>query len=71
MSEARRDLRPTDLLLFNWLHGKDTCVDVTGGSSFVGTRVSSWASSASLANAAKIKRKKYTAKGEENGYKLI
>ena len=71
LSEAGKDLRPANLLLFNWFHGKDTCVDVTRGSPFAGTGVSSWAPSASLANAAKRKRKKYTAKCEENGYKCI
>ncbi|GJX74400.1 hypothetical protein Tco_0312995, partial [Tanacetum coccineum] len=25
-----KDLRPADLLLFNWLQGKDACLDVTG-----------------------------------------
>ena len=36
-SETGKDLRPMDLLLFNWAHGKDACVDVTGGSAFAGT----------------------------------
>ena len=55
--EAGKGLRPADLLLFNSLHGKDACMDVTKGSPFVGTGVSSWAPRASLANAAEIKRK--------------
>ena len=29
--EAGKDLRPADLLLINWLHGKDAYVDVTEG----------------------------------------
>ena len=70
-SEARKDLRPTDLLLFNWLHGKDACVHVTGGSPFAGIGVSSWDPSVSLANAAKRKRKKYTTKCKVNIYKFI
>ena len=69
--ETGKDLRPTDLLLFNWLHGKDACVDVTGGSPFAGTRVPSWVPGASLANAAERKRKKSSAKCEENDYKFI
>ena len=28
-SEVGKNLRPADLLLFNWLNGKDACVDVT------------------------------------------
>ena len=71
LSEAGKDVRPVNLLLFNWFHGKDSCVDVTRGSPFAGTKVSSWATSASLANAAERKRKKYTTKCEENGYKFI
>ncbi|GJU82088.1 hypothetical protein Tco_1284453 [Tanacetum coccineum] len=31
-----KDLRPADLLLFNWLQGKDACLDVTGISPFAG-----------------------------------
>ncbi|CAO2841665.1 unnamed protein product [Amaranthus hypochondriacus] len=62
---------PADILLFNWLHGKNACVDVTGGSPFVGTGVSAWAPGVSLANAAERKKKKYAATCEENGYKFI
>ena len=70
-SEAGKVHRPADLLLFNWLQGKDAYVAVTGGSPFAGTRVSSWVPSVSLANAAERKRKKYTTKYEENSYKFI
>ena len=70
-SETRKDLIPVDLLLFNWLHGKDACMDVTGGSPFAVIEVSSWASGASLAYAVERKRKKYSAKCEQNGYKFI
>nr|GFB05752.1 CAAX amino terminal protease [Tanacetum cinerariifolium] len=31
-----KDLRPTDLLLFNWIPSKDACLDVTGISPFDG-----------------------------------
>ena len=71
-SEARKDLSPTNLFLFNWLPGKDVYVDVTGGSPFAGTGISSWAPCSSLVNVAERKRKKYTDnKCEENGYKFI
>ena len=70
-SETGIHLRLADLLLFNWFHGKDARVDIIGGSPFVGMGVSSWAPGASLANAEGRKRKKYTAKCEENGYKFI
>ena len=36
-SEAGKDLRPADLLLCNWFRGKESCMDVTGGSPFAGT----------------------------------
>ena len=36
-SEAGKELRLEGLLLFNWLHGKDACLDVIGGSPFAGT----------------------------------
>ena len=67
LSEAGKDLRPAGFLPFSWLHGKDACEDVTKGSHFACTGVSSWVPGASLANAADRKRKKYTAKCEENG----
>nr|GEW70622.1 pentatricopeptide repeat (PPR) superfamily protein [Tanacetum cinerariifolium] len=37
LSHDEKDLRPADLLLFNWLQGKDACLDVTGISPFAGT----------------------------------
>ena len=70
-SEARKDLKPVDILLFNWLHGKDACMDVIEGSPFAGTGVTSWAPEVFLANVAERKRKKYTAKCEENCYQFI
>lgn len=60
-----------DLLLFNWLHGEDACVDLTRGSFFTGSGVFSWAPGASLANNTERKWKKYSSKCEENGYKFI
>jgi hypothetical protein len=41
LSEDGKELRPTDLLLFNWLQGKDACLNVTRISPFAGTGVSS------------------------------
>nr|GEZ43906.1 putative reverse transcriptase domain-containing protein [Tanacetum cinerariifolium] len=41
LSEDGKDLRHTDLLLFNWLQGKDTCLDVTDISPFASTGVNS------------------------------
>nr|GEY09605.1 putative reverse transcriptase domain, PPM-type phosphatase domain, protein phosphatase 2C family [Tanacetum cinerariifolium] len=29
LSEDEKDLRPENLLLLNWLQGKDACLDVT------------------------------------------
>ncbi|GKB45121.1 hypothetical protein Tco_0890063 [Tanacetum coccineum] len=43
LSEDENDLRPADLLLFNWSQGKDACLDVTDISPFAGMRVNSWA----------------------------
>ncbi|GKC82101.1 hypothetical protein Tco_1137818 [Tanacetum coccineum] len=49
LSEDGRDLRPADLLLFNWIQGKDVCLDVTGISSFAGMGANSWAPGGSFA----------------------
>lgn len=65
------NLRLADLLLINWLYGKDVCVDVIEGSPFTGTSFSQWVHSASLANIAERKRKKCTTKCEEYGCKFI
>ncbi|GKE33678.1 hypothetical protein Tco_1453000, partial [Tanacetum coccineum] len=43
LSEDRKDLPPTDLLLFNWLKGKDACLDVICISPFAGMGATSWA----------------------------
>nr|GEZ60814.1 putative reverse transcriptase domain-containing protein [Tanacetum cinerariifolium] len=43
LSEDENDLRPADLLLFNWLICKDACLDVTCISSFAGMGATSWA----------------------------
>ena len=71
LSEAGHDLRPADLLLFNWHRGKDVCLDVTGISPFAGTSGGSWAPNMALHNAVEKKNKKYAIKCEENGYKFI
>ena len=41
LSEEGKELRPTDVLLFNCSQGKDACLDVTGVSPFAGTGVTS------------------------------
>jgi len=71
LSEDGKDLRPADLLLFNWFRGKDVCLDVTGISPFAGMGQSSWASRLALNYAVEKKKKKYASKYEENGYKFI
>nr|GEV98602.1 hypothetical protein [Tanacetum cinerariifolium] len=69
--EDGKDLRPADLLLFNLLQGKDTCLDVTDISPFAGTGVNSWAPGLALHNAVEKKRRKYISVCADNGYKFI
>ncbi|KAL8132720.1 hypothetical protein AgCh_008265 [Apium graveolens] len=57
LSDAGQELRPSDLLLFNWSQGKDACLDVTDISPFAGGGVSSWAPGVALLNAAEKKKK--------------
>ncbi|GJY31069.1 putative reverse transcriptase domain-containing protein [Tanacetum coccineum] len=71
LSEDGKDLRPADLLLFNWLQGKDACLDVTCISPFAGMGASSWAPGVALHNAVEKKKRKYASICEENGYKFI
>nr|GEW00056.1 putative reverse transcriptase domain-containing protein [Tanacetum cinerariifolium] len=71
LSEDGKDLRPADLLLFNWLQGKDACLDVTDISPFAGTGVNSWAPGLALHNAVEKKRRKYASICADNGYKFI
>ncbi|GKB22618.1 hypothetical protein Tco_0862019 [Tanacetum coccineum] len=66
-----KDLRLADLLLFNWLQGKDACLDVTGISPFAGMGAKSWAPAVALLNAVEKKKKKYASICEDNGYKFI
>nr|GEZ79717.1 hypothetical protein [Tanacetum cinerariifolium] len=58
-SKDGKDLRPADLLLFNWLQGKDLCLDVTGISPFAGMGASSWAHRVALNNVVEKKKRKY------------
>ncbi|GJV60519.1 hypothetical protein Tco_1466619 [Tanacetum coccineum] len=69
--EDGKDLRPADLLLFNWLKGKDACLDVTCISPFAGMGASSWAPGVALHNAVEKKKRKYASICEKNGYKFI
>lgn len=71
LSEVGRELRPADVLLFNWFQGKDACLDVTRVSPFAGIGATSWAPVAALSNAVEKKRKKYASKCEDNGYKFV
>ncbi|GJW24065.1 hypothetical protein Tco_0037876, partial [Tanacetum coccineum] len=71
LSEDGKDLRPAYLLLFNWLQGKDACLDVTCISPFAGMGASSWAPGVALHNAVEKKKRKYVLIYEENGYKFI
>ena len=43
LSEDGKDLRLANLLLFNWLQGKDVCLDVIGISPFASGGTTSWA----------------------------
>ena len=71
LSEDGKELRPADLLLFNWLQGKDACLDVTGISPFAGVGATSWSPGIALHNAVEKKKRKYASKCEDNGYKFI
>nr|GEV98996.1 putative reverse transcriptase domain-containing protein [Tanacetum cinerariifolium] len=71
LSHDGKDLRPADLLLFNWLQGKDVCLDVTGIYPFAGTGANSWAPGVALHNAVEKKKRKYASICVNNGYKFI
>ncbi|GKB15918.1 putative reverse transcriptase domain-containing protein, partial [Tanacetum coccineum] len=71
LSHDGKYLRPADLLLFNWLQGKDACLDMTGISPFAGTGANSWAPGVALHNAVEKKKRKYASICKENGYKFI
>ncbi|GKC42008.1 hypothetical protein Tco_1059730, partial [Tanacetum coccineum] len=58
LSEDEKDLQPADLLLFNWLQGKDACLDVTDISPFAVMGATFWASGVTLHNVVKKKKKK-------------
>nr|GFB38391.1 hypothetical protein [Tanacetum cinerariifolium] len=59
LSEEEKDLRPADLLLFNWLKCKDACLNVTCISPFAGMGANSWAYGVALHNAVEKKKRKY------------
>ncbi|GKE26739.1 hypothetical protein Tco_1442123 [Tanacetum coccineum] len=57
--EDGRDIRHANLLLFNWLQGKDACSDVKDISRFASMGAKSWAPWVALHNIVEKKRKKY------------
>nr|GEY90796.1 hypothetical protein [Tanacetum cinerariifolium] len=69
--EDAKDLRPADLSLFNWLQGKDACLDVACISPFAGTGATSCAPRVALHNAVEKKKRMYGFVCEENRYKFI
>nr|GEZ97617.1 hypothetical protein [Tanacetum cinerariifolium] len=71
LSHDGKDLRHADLILFNWLQGKDACLDVTGISPFAGTGANSWALGVALHNAVEKKKRKYASICVDNGYKFM
>lgn len=71
LSEDVKDLCPADLLLFNWIQGKDACLDVTCISPFAGMGATSFASGVALHNIVDKKMRKYASKCEDNEYKFI
>ncbi|KAL6517193.1 hypothetical protein OROHE_017899 [Orobanche hederae] len=71
LSDDGRDLRPADLLLYNWSQGKDACLDVTGVSPFAGAGLVSWVHGAALQTAVQKKRRKYSSICAEHGYSFI
>nr|GEV55898.1 beta-myrcene synthase [Tanacetum cinerariifolium] len=70
LSDDGNDLRPVDFLLFNWLQGKDACLDVTCISPFAGIGATSWAQGVTLNNVVEKIKRKYASIYEENGYKF-
>nr|GFB00521.1 hypothetical protein [Tanacetum cinerariifolium] len=71
LSEDGKDLRHADLLLFNWIQGKDAYLVVTGISPFASMGTTSWVPGVALNNAVEKKKRKYASICEDNGYKFI
>ncbi|KAL5708293.1 hypothetical protein ACHQM5_019103 [Ranunculus cassubicifolius] len=67
-SDTGKDLRPADLLIYNWDKGKDMCLDVIGVSPFTGSGVCSFVPGIAITNAVAKKRKKYESKCALSGY---
>nr|GEY60566.1 beta-myrcene synthase [Tanacetum cinerariifolium] len=57
--DDRKDLRPADLLLFNWLQGKDAYLDVTCISPFAGIGATSCAHGVALNNVMEKKKESF------------
>ncbi|GJY21513.1 hypothetical protein Tco_0394079 [Tanacetum coccineum] len=73
LSEEGKNLRPADLLLFNWLQGKDACLDVTCISPFAGMGATACVPGAALHNAVEKKKRSmgpYVRKTDTSSYHL-
>ena len=56
--------------MFNLFHGKNSCMDITGGSPFNGTRVPSCALGVSLAKSAERKTRSFCYRGLHHFFRV-
>lgn len=69
--ETDKTLRPTDVLLYSWDGGQDTCVDLTGSSPSTQTNMVDFVPGRAVVDVAQRKRVKYEAKCADIGYRII
>ncbi|KAL5698754.1 hypothetical protein ACHQM5_029748 [Ranunculus cassubicifolius] len=71
LAENGGELRPADVLIYNWEDGKNVCIDVTGVSPFTGGGVRAFTPGRAIANAVARKRAKYRDKCLAHGYGFL
>ncbi|KAL5708954.1 RNA helicase [Ranunculus cassubicifolius] len=71
-NDGKSRLKPADLLLYNWVGGKDTCIDITGSSPFVGySKGGRFNVNGTVDQAVIAKHQKYDKACEERGLEFI
>nr|GEY28877.1 hypothetical protein [Tanacetum cinerariifolium] len=66
-----KPLRPANMLIYSWDRGLDVCVDMTGSSPLMQTRMADFVPGCAMIDAAQFKRVKYEAKCEAIGYGFL
>lgn len=71
VSNDNKELRPADIMVYNWEDGRDVCMDVTGVSPFTSARTRNFAPGHAISAAVTRKNNKYLDKCTSHNYGFV